>query len=172
MTKYANKCVRNFESAIKLLKYKVSAQIIYQNWEISFTLNLIKCTYKCFNNSGNINHKNDSKICPKVFKKIKNSQSKVFSESDTTTFCGYFYITAYVSKIFGTLRLVSAWSHVTQLLDKVNPFLLTHFPCVSPLLGGPNRYTKQCEQYIFSFLMTSVYTSVYFANIQQLLNLF
>ena len=24
-----------------------------------------------------------------------------------------------------------------------------HFLCGSPLLGGPNHYTKQCEQYIF-----------------------
>ena len=53
-------------------------------------------------------------------KSAKNSQSKMFPESDTTTFRGYFYVTvtAYVSekqkiqrkvsKYFGTLRLVSA----------------------------------------------------------------
>ena len=36
-----------------------------------------------------------------------------------------------------------------QIFDKINPFLLTHFPCGSPLLGGPYHYMKQCEQYIF-----------------------
>ena len=125
---------------------------------------------KFFNSSGNINHRNRSKTCPKS---TKNSQSMMFRECDMTIFRRYFYITAYVSeeqkccrkkyrKISVTLRQVSALSHVMQVFDGINAFRLSQFPCVSPHLGCPNHYTKQCEQYIF--IISHNHTSVYYAN--------
>ena len=89
---------------------------ISKNWKFLIFFEFSKSAYTIFNNSRNINHQNGSESCPKS---TKNSQTKGFPQSDTTTFRGYFYITAYVSekqkcrrkkyrKIFGTVRLVSA----------------------------------------------------------------
>ena len=89
---------------------------ISKNWKFLIFFKFFKCAYTIFNNSRNINHQNGSESCPKS---TKNSQTKGFPQSDTTTFRGYFYITAYVSekqkcrrkkyrKISVTVRLVSA----------------------------------------------------------------
>ena len=89
---------------------------ISKNWKFPIFFNFFKCAYTIFNNSGNINHQNGSESCPKS---TKDSQTKGFPQSDTTTFRGYFHITAYVSekqkcrrkkyrKISVTVRLVSA----------------------------------------------------------------
>ena len=89
---------------------------ISKNWKFLIFFKFFKCAYTIFYNSRNINHQNGSESCPKS---TKNSQTKGFPQSDTTTFRGYFYITAYVSekqkcrrkkyrKTSVTVRLVSA----------------------------------------------------------------
>ena len=150
---------------------------ISMNWKFPKFSSFIKYIFKIFLNNAKINHQNDSETCRKT---TKNCKIKAFTVSDATSFRWNFYVTAYVSqkcicsrkkyqKKLVTLRLIFTQSHVTQLFDKIHPFRSTHFPCGVPLLGGPNYDTKQCVQYIF--IISHDHTSVYFANILQLLSL-
>ena len=58
---------------------------ISKNWKFLIFFKFFKCTYTIFNNSRNISHQNGSESCPKS---TKNSQTKGFPQSDTTTFRG------------------------------------------------------------------------------------
>ena len=66
-----------------------------------------------------------------------------------------------------SFRIISCYATIRQNL----PFLVDTFSMREPtlLISGPNQYTKQCEQYIF--IISHDDTSLYFANITQLLNL-
>ena len=61
--------VRNIESATKLLKGNIFAQVIFINKNGKFLIFVIKFYQMCLEFFfGNINHKNDSKTCQKMSK--------------------------------------------------------------------------------------------------------